>query len=292
MHIKTQKNLVIKRTNNKPIVLDIYALDNNQKKPLVIYCHGYKGFKDWGANNLIAHQFALNGIVFLKFNFSHNGGTTEQPIDFPDLDAFANNTFSKELDDIDTVLNWVFSEKKFVDVININNITIIGHSRGAGISIIKAEEDARIQKVVSWAGVSDFESRFPAGETLLQWKKDGVTYIENSRTKQQMPLSYQLYEDLIKNRERLNIQRAAKKLNKPHLIVHGSLDPTVSITEAQQLHSWSKKSKLEIMEGSNHVFHALHPWTEQNMPTDLEKVVQKTITFIGSNKLETEFFSH
>lgn len=283
MPIKIHKNLVISKKNNKPIVLDIFALENKIKKPLVIYCHGYKGFKDWGANQLIANQFARNGVVFLKFNFSHNGGTIEQPVDFPDLDAFANNTFSKELEDIETVINWIFSEKQFADDLNLNDITIIGHSRGAGISIIKAEQDARIQKVVSWAGVSDFISRFPVGEPLHQWKKDGVAYIENTRTKQQMPLSYQLYEDLIKNQDRLNIQRAAKKLNKPHLIVHGSLDPTVSIKEAKLLHTWSNKSTLEIIEGSNHVFQASHPWLEDKMPIDLEKVVEKSLSFIKSN---------
>ena len=47
------------------------------------------------------------GIAVLKFNFSHNGGTVEQPIDFPDLEAFGHNNYTKELDDLNQVLDWV-----------------------------------------------------------------------------------------------------------------------------------------------------------------------------------------
>ena len=79
------KNTLIKGTHDKPILCDLFFKENNQAKPIVIFCHGYKGFKDWGAWNLVANEFAKNNLFFIKFNFSHNGGTVEQPIDFPDL---------------------------------------------------------------------------------------------------------------------------------------------------------------------------------------------------------------
>ena len=69
--------------HTKPIVTDLFYKQNNTKKPLVIFCHGYKGFKDWGAWNLVAETFAKSECFFVKFNFSHNGGTAENPIDFP-----------------------------------------------------------------------------------------------------------------------------------------------------------------------------------------------------------------
>ena len=46
-----------------------------------------------------------------------------------------------------------------------------------------------------------------------EWKKTGIAYIPNSRTNQQMPLYFQFYEDFDRNRERLLIKKAAKKLN-------------------------------------------------------------------------------
>ncbi|WP_435524823.1 hypothetical protein [Chryseobacterium indoltheticum] len=36
----------------------------------------------------------------VKFNFSHNGTTVEDPENFADLEAFGNNNYSKELSDL------------------------------------------------------------------------------------------------------------------------------------------------------------------------------------------------
>ena len=105
--MKKVENLIIEGKHNKPIVTDIFYKENHQPKKVVIFCHGYKGFKDWGAWNLMAASFANAGFFFIKFNFSHNGGTVEQPIDFPDLEAFGNNNYSKELDDLGSVIDWV-----------------------------------------------------------------------------------------------------------------------------------------------------------------------------------------
>src|SRR5690606_40169934 len=61
-------------------------MPTNTPKKIVVFLHGFKGFKDWGHFNEVMHFFAENNMVFVKFNFSHNGGTIDQPIDFPDLD--------------------------------------------------------------------------------------------------------------------------------------------------------------------------------------------------------------
>ena len=82
------KNFPIKSKHNKSIITDLYFNQTNKQKPLVIFCHGYKGYKDWGAFDLMSSNFLKAGLALLKFNFSHNGCTPDQPIDFPDLDAF------------------------------------------------------------------------------------------------------------------------------------------------------------------------------------------------------------
>ena len=267
-----EQSTVLKAPSKKPILMDISYEGEKTGKPLVIFCHGYKGFKDWGAWHLVAQQFAKAGFCFVKFNFSHNGGTPEIPIDFPDLEAFANNNFTTELDDLDRVLNFL----------NASEVSLIGHSRGAGIVLIKAEEDPRIQNVITWAGVSDFKARFQMdSEAFAAWKKTGITHIENARTKQQLPHHWQFFEDFIANENRLTIQRAVRSLNKPQLIVHGSIDPTVTMEEAQAIQSWNANSRLEIIEDGDHVFGAKHPWKESELPEDLKKVVDITVSFLG-----------
>ena len=82
---------------------------NNSNKNLIIFCHGFKGFKDWGCWNLVSNYFCQRGFNFLKFNFSHNGTTVSNPSEITDFNAFRNNNYSIELQDIGRVINYVKS---------------------------------------------------------------------------------------------------------------------------------------------------------------------------------------
>ena len=280
--MKKITNQVIEGKHNKPILMDVFYKETNQPKPVVIFCHGYKGFKDWGAWNLMAEEFAEVGFFFIKFNFSHNGGTIEQPIDFPDLKAFGNNNYTKELDDLECVIDWVCNSSEFKNEANVNSINLIGHSRAGGIVTIKSEEDSRIKKVITLAGVSDYGSRSSTMGDLEQWKKDGVKYVLNGRTKQQMPHFYQFYEDFKQNEERLTIKRAVQNLTFPHLIIHGENDTSISVKEAEIQHQWNPKSELEIIENTNHVFDVKHPWEEKEIPKKLEEATNLCISFLNN----------
>ena len=125
--MKVIRNIVLEGSHGKPILVDIFHNSSINLKPIAVFCHGYKGFKDWGTWNLMAEHFANNGFVFIKFNFSHNGGTVEQPIDFPDLEAFGNNNYTKELNDLEVVLDWICSNKTIKKEGDICNINLIGH---------------------------------------------------------------------------------------------------------------------------------------------------------------------
>ncbi|SHI97467.1 alpha/beta hydrolase family protein [Aquimarina spongiae] len=278
--ITRKKNIVLEGNHGKPIVTDVFYTNKPNDKPIIIFCHGYKGFKDWGAWDLMAEAFANAGFVLVKFNFSHNGGTVEQPIDFPDLEAFANNTFIKELDDLETVLDWITNpDNEILSKTNAQDITLIGHSRGGGIVVIKAAEDPRVTKLITWAGVSDYKNRFPKGEAFKQWEKDGVFYVENGRTKQQMPHYFDFYSSFIDHEERLTISKAAAKIAIPYLIVHGTQDPTVHVQEAYSINAYNPNASLFLVEGADHVFGARHPCKNSDLPKDLEKIIEKSIEF-------------
>ena len=276
------KNIQIPGKHDRPILADVYFKKNQSPKKLVIFCHGYKGYKDWGAWNSVAEYFANNNVFFVKMNFSHNGGTVEQPIDFPDLEAFGKNNFIIEIDDLDAVINWIHQEPIFLTEIDYSDISLVGHSRGGAIVLLKAAEDKRIKKVITWAGVSDFACRFPKGEELDMWKKNGVAYVTNSRTHQEMPHYYQFYTTFKENEARLNIQSAGKKLNIPLLVIHGDKDETVKLDEALNLHSWSEQSIVEIVEGGNHTFGISHPWNYESLPDTMQLVVEKTFGFLAT----------
>ena len=274
--MKIQKNIKISNPETRDFLADAFYPHTDQKLPLVIFAHGYKGYKDWGAWNLMAEKIAEAGFYFVKFNFSHNGTTLENPTEFGDLEAFGNNNFTKEMSDYDVVITYFSSQPK----VDSEKIIIIGHSRGGGISLIKAFEDERVKSLVTLAGVSHFGYRFPSGERMEDWKNSGVMFSENGRTKQQMPHYFQFFEDYKNNEERFNIQYAAQHLEKPTLIISAGKDEAVKPQEATLLHEWCKTSELYEIENASHTFGAKEPWESVGLPEDLLKATEKVIQFL------------
>ena len=278
-----KQSFIIDGSAGKPILIDITFKKTNCPKNIVLFSHGFKGFKDWGPFPNIAEHFSENNFVFVKFNFSYNGTTIVNPMDFEDLDAFGNNNFSKELDDLGLVIDYLTTSKEFNKEFKSNQITLFGHSRGGAISLLKSAEDDRIANVVSWASPSNFIDRLPKEEKAAKWKQTNVAYIYNGRTKQNMPMYYQFYENCIANADRLNIEKSVSNLKVPHLHIHGDADPTVLIEEAHNMKSWNKNTILHIIKDANHVFNGYHPFNSDVFPKDLIEAIDVTIKFLKDN---------
>ena len=278
--IKKFDNIIIDGTLDKSILIDVIFKANKQAKDVVVFCHGFKGFKDWGPFNKIATHFAEQDIVFVKFNFSYNGTTIKDPNNFVDLKAFGNNNFCKELDDLSLVFDWIEDFQALKGEIDASKLSLFGHSRGGSIAMLKSAEDSRIRKVISWASPSNFLDRLPKKDKLAKWKEMGVAYIYNGRTKQNMPMYFQFYENCIEFANRLNIQNAVSKMIIPHLLVHGSEDTTVLLSEAESIKSWNTNTQLHVIEGADHVLGGFHPYSLENFPKDLQEAIDITITFL------------
>ncbi len=276
--IKIYRNISLKGKHTREILVDAFVPESDQALPVVIFSHGFKGFKDWGPFNTIAQIFAEAGFIFIKFNFSFNGTTAEEPLEFADLEAFGNNNFTKELDDLDRVIEWVTAEKHLFKA-NTDKISLLGHSRGGGITILKAAEHNEIASLATWAAVADF-SRFITGQDIEDWKKTGVHFIENARTGQMMPLYLQLYHDYFENHQRLQIKSAMNRINKPILLVHGTHDETVSISHGHELQAQNTHwAQLIVIEGGDHTFGAGHPFLNESLPPQFQQVVIETVRF-------------
>jgi dienelactone hydrolase len=283
--MKIEKNILINGIHGKVIALDIFYKETNKSKPVLIYIHGFNGFKDWANFDLIAQQFAQAGFVFIKFNFSHNGTSPQHPEEFVDLEAYAENNYTKELFDLQQVIDWTLEEQnEHTSEINKHAVGLIGHSKGGGVVILKAAEEKKVGAVATWASVSECKTPWSTWdkERMNEWKEKGVQYILNSRTKQQMPLHYQLYEDYQQHKERLDILEAISILEIPVLICHGTKDEVVPVAKAYQLNEAKPGSELFLVE-SNHVFGRKHPWIEEHLPDAMQQVVNRTISFFRSS---------
>lgn len=276
MEIIKKQNITIQNPETREFLADAYYPEIDKKLPLVIFVHGYKGYKDWGAWNLMAEKFAEAGFFFVKFNFSHNGTTVQDPHNFADLEAFGNNNYSKELSDLGAVIDYFVQDSK----VDEQKIILIGHSRGGGISIIKTFEDERINGLITLASVDTLD-RFPKNEAFENWKKAGVYYVVNGRTKQEMPHYYQFFEDFEKDEHRFDVERATEMAKAHVLVIHGTNDESVSVKNAEHLHILNPNSELFLIENANHTFGSKEPWEEENLPAELNTVVEKCIEFIN-----------
>jgi len=272
-----RNNIILKGERDRAILLDYEYQETRTPLPVVVFCHGYKGFKDWGAWSLMGSAFAKAGFLFIKFNYSHNGGTVEQPMDFPDLEAFGNNNYSIEVRDTIRVLDWIENSDLPVDRHQIN---LLGHSRAGGITTIVTAKEARVSKLITLAGVAHYAERFPDAGEVKEWKEKGVIYVKNARTKQEMPLFYQFYEDFLQNEEELTILKQAEKIKQAHLILHGELDEAVLVSDAYALHKASSHSQLKLIREANHTLGSSHPWNADRLPEDLRQAVQCMVNFL------------
>ena len=244
----------------------------------VIICHGFKGFAHWAFFPYLGRRLAQDGLTAITFDFSGSGIGADRET-FTEAEAFAGNTFSRELDDLELVEDFA-RRKQWIN----GKFGLFGHSRGGGTAILyTAAADANVNSLVTWSAIS-YPNRW-SREDVITWRKRGYTEITNSRTGQVMRLDTDLLDDVeLNGTTKLNIEAAAAKVRVPWLIVHGTADETVPSSEAEHLHSLSLGvSTLRLIREASHGFDAKHPLNE--VPPALEKVVLETAKFFVRNAM-------
>lgn len=268
-----KKPFAIEAASNRYIRGDYYVPEHCDGKPLIVFCHGFKGFKDWGEWQYGMEKICSNGFFVIAFNFSFNGIGPDLK-NFSELPKFAQNTIGYELEDLQIVMDEVKKGERFSELRNTNKTGIIGHSRGGGTAILYSAQSNDINCIVTWASISNFDAYLSRSE---EWRKNGFIEFENARTKQMMRMNVEFLNDIERNLSSRNILKSEKAHGLPHLIIQGDNDEAVSDEEARKLHEASNKSitKLEIIPQGTHTFGQSHP--AESINPVFESVVNKTI---------------
>jgi pimeloyl-ACP methyl ester carboxylesterase len=242
----------------QPIHGDLRLPEGDGPHPVVVVCHGFKGFKDWGFHPWLGERLAAAGLAAVHFNFSRNGVRVPDG-DIEDLDAFRKNTLSIERDDLDTVLDAVLAGR-LDSSLDPSRLGLMGHSRGGGIALLGASERPEVKALATWAAVSHFD-RIADEATLAEWRRTGVYEVVNARTGQILPMGLEFLDDVLGNRSRLGLLSAARRLASGWLVAHGTADETVPFAEAGELVAASGGSaRLAAIDGAGHTFGAVHPF--------------------------------
>jgi alpha-beta hydrolase superfamily lysophospholipase len=242
----------------------------------VLLCHGFKGFAHWGFYPLIAKSLSRAGLDAITFDFSGSGIGADRE-SFTQPEAFSGNTFSRELEDLEVLVDYS-RRVKWID----GKFGMFGHSRGGGTSILySAAEGAEVNCLVTWAAISH-ANRWSA-EEALDWRKRGFREVVNSRTGETLLLGTDLLDEIeAHGTTKVNILAAAGKVKAPWLLVHGTADETVPHAEGERLHERAAQvSTLRLIDGATHTFGATHPLVEPVAP--LKKLVDETVSFLAAN---------
>ncbi len=238
--------------------------DRPGERPTVVVAHGFKGFMDWGFFPHLTELLARRGFVVVRFNFSGSGQRPGEDR-VSDLEAFRHNTFSREQEDLRTVLD-ALDDQVAPGRVDLDHQGLFGHSRGGGAAVLAAGHPDlrdRFAALVTWAAVSTFDRVGP--EETERWRAEGELVVVNSRTGQELPMGLDVLEDLEAHRDELDILAAAGRVAAPWLIIHGEADESVPYEESLQLEEAAETNRGRTVErltvpGAGHTFGAVHPF--------------------------------
>lgn len=261
---------------------DVRLPEGPPPRSAVVLVHGFKGFKDWGFLPWVARRLvaARHGVV--SFNFS-GSGVQREATHFTDLEGFARNTLSVELEELALVLELV----RAGDLLprRPRSVGVLGHSRGGGDAILLAGAGTPLDALVTWSSVATFDRW--SEETRREWRERGRIYVLDTRTGQQLPLDVALLEDFERNRTRLDVTARSRSVAAPWLIVHGVDDVTVHAEEARELARAAPGARLVLVEGAGHTYEVGHPFRSPS--PQLEEATDATLRHFARHLLgETE----
>ncbi len=229
-------------------------MPGREYEPAVIVCHSFMAFKDWGFFPYVGTRLAQAGFVSITFNFSLNGVAGEGRR-ITDLAAFARNTFSQELLDLELLVGAVSEETLGPGTIDRGRIALLGHSRGGGIAIVHASRDARVKSLVTWSAISTFD-RWSQHQKEL-WKVRGYHPLGKD-VHTPLRLGPGILDDLSNRPQELDIISAASRIRVPWLIIHGNSDVIVPPEEARRLFQSSGRAATEMvmLDAAGHLYDA------------------------------------
>ncbi len=210
------------------------------------------------ATKMLAEGLAAHGIASLRYDKRGVGASRAALTREDDL------RFPMGADDADAWVNKLRSDSRF------STITIVGHSEGSLLGML-ASEHGPVDGYVSIAGAgraADKILREQLGKQLppplLEQANAGLDTLLAGHTIASPPTALlALFRPSVQpymiSWLKVDPQAEIAKLNIPVLIVQGTLDAQVSVTDAQLLEKAQPKAKLELIDGMNHVFKKVAP---------------------------------
>jgi acetyl esterase/lipase len=217
--VSVEANVPYGVQNGEKLLLDVYQPSGNSPhpRPGVVLIHG-GGWTSLDKSTMrgMGQFLARSGLVAISVDYRLLEGK--------------ENRWPAQLDDVQRSVRWLRANALKYDV-NPDRIGAFGHSAGAQLAALLGMEDtrdnsdaalaqysSRVQAVVDVSGPSDFTTdRIPDGDAFLT-ELLGADYTEHPEIWRGASPAFHV-----------------SKACAPFLIVHGTKDPQVPLTQAQEL---------------------------------------------------------
>jgi len=250
-----KNSIVIVNNRGEKIQCDVRYPPGARSLPVVVICHSFMAFKDWGFFPLVAERIAEEGFVTISFNFPRNGvvGDGDRITDF---EAFASNSFSAEIEDLGIIVGAVREGKLIPGGGGASQIILLGHSRGGGIAISYASRDPAVSALATWSAISTF-NRWTSHQ-LGGWKEKGSLMLGPPDSQGGLRLGRETLTDIENRLPEIDPVLRAAYIKVPWLILHGKADLTVPVREAAALFNASRQdvTTVKYLESAGHLYNA------------------------------------
>ena len=206
----------------------------------IIILHGSFVHCDHPGIRSLAHILSAMDYLVLRFNFRgvHTSEGSNKDI-----------LLSKHAEDVRAAVDFLESQYE------IDQLILLGHSSGAVVAALYADQDPRIDKVILLSGTARLKDianvRFSKKQIDDFITRGYITYHAPGTWYHRRKLSKQFYDELL----HLDVKEHLQHYYKPVLIVYGSEDEIIPASHAEELYQAAKGPKrLVMIEGANHRF--------------------------------------
>ena len=235
---------------------DAYFPDNTDSFPLVIFSHGYNGYKNDFTSSAI--YLMDRGVASITFTFCGSGD--RDPSGF----GTTNMTLFTEKEDLSAVMDYAKRIKGFN-----GSLYLFGGSQGGMVSAMAAEE--RQDDIKGMVLI------FPAFSIPDNWNNTNYP-VSKYPTEESIPevidfWGVKLGRGFFYTLRNLDIFTNMADFKKPVLIFHGTTDAIVPLSYSKRAANTYPNAELEIYEGEGHGF----------TPATMRDVENKLLEFINDN---------
>ena len=206
------------------------TLHGELSETMAVCCHGMLSNQHSPKQKKVAQQLSAAGIPTLRFDFAGSG----------DSDGlFADMTYSSRQEDLSDVMVYLFSQ-------GAKRLALVGSSMGGAVALLAAAREERVVAIATLAAVAhteSFEERH--GLACFGWRHaDGITISDGFR------LGKAFFEDALQH----DVPSAVRVLRAPVLVIHGSHDDIVPVSDADDIATAAKNATLLLIDNADHSF--------------------------------------